>query len=123
LIGAVRTDPTTIKDVALYYGDEASDMLWQVTTVLRGFLAITLLYGFEERIFGFAEQRGSNDICQINDIMYPYVFPPPFDQCSKIAEYLNYAKDDCKLITAKVPKVSNKPSAMRQGNLRADGVV
>lgn len=119
----MRTEPTTVKEVALYYGNEVSDMLWQVTTVLRGWLAITLLYGFEERIFGFAEQRGSRDVCQINDIMYPYVFPPPFDQCSMIAEYLTYAKDDCNLITVQVPTASGKPSAMRQGNLRADGVL
>jgi hypothetical protein len=123
LIGSVRQEPTTIKDAAFYYGDEASDMLWQVTSVLRGWLAVTLLYGFEERMFGFAEQRGGKDTCHIDDTMYPYIFPPPFDQSSMICEYLNYAKDDCKLITVQVPKASKKPSAMRQGNLRADGVI
>lgn len=124
LVGAVRQEPTSLKDVAMYYEAEVSDMLWEVTTKLRGMLAVTLLYGFEERLFGFAEMRCAEEPCKISEEMFPYQFCPPFDQCKMIAEYLNYAKDERGLIpTVNIPRCSTKPSLMRQGNLRADGVI
>lgn len=124
IIGAVRDQPTTIKDVAKYYENEASDMLWQVTGALRGMLAVTLLYGFEERLFEFAERKYGEKQCSISDEMYPYMFCPPFDQAKLIAEYLNYGKDEKGLIpNTIVPRCSTLPSNMRQGNLRADGAV
>lgn len=124
LIGAVRTEPTTLKDVAMYYEAEVSDMLWEVTTKLRGMLAVTLLYGFEERLFGFAERRFGEQQCQINDDMFQYTFCAPFDQGKMMVEYLSYAKDERGLIpNSYVPPCNSKPSMMRQGNLRADGVI
>ena len=87
-------------------------------------LAVTLSYGFEERLFGFAEMRFKDVPCRLSDDMYPFVFCPPFDQSKMIAEYLNYAKDERGLLpNSKLPSSSTKPSLMRQGNLRADGVI
>lgn len=124
LIGVVREQPTSLKDVALYYEAEASDMFWEVTGKLRGMLAVTLLYGFEERLFGFAEFRFAEQQCQISEEMFPYQFCPPFDQSKMIVEYLNFAKDERGLIpNVSIPTCSTKPSLMRQGNLRADGVI
>jgi len=124
LIGSLRAEPTTLKDVAMYYEPEVSDMLWEVTGKLRGMLAVTLLYGFEERLFGFAEARFGQQQCQISEEMFQYTFCPPFDQSKMIVEYLNYAKDERGLIpNVTIPACSTKPSLMRQGNLRADGVV
>lgn len=124
IIGAVRAEPTTLKEVAMYYEPETSDMLWQVTSNLRGMLAVTLPYGFEERLFGLAEATGSEQQCEISEEMFPYTFCPPFDQGQMMNEYLNYAKDERGLIqNVEVRKCSTKPSLMRQGNLRADGVI
>jgi len=124
LIGAVRKEPTTLKDVALYYEEEASDMLWQVTSNLRGWLAVTLSYGFEERLFGFAEQRFAEQQCEIPEEMFPYMFCAPIDKGSMINEYLNYGKDELGLIpNTPLPKCDTRPSLMRQGNLRADGAI
>ena len=123
LVGAVRDEPTTIKEVAMYYEPETSDMLWQVTGNLRGMLAVTLPYGFEERLFGFAETF-SEQQCELSEEMFPYTFCPPLTGGNKIIEYLNYAKDVNGLIqNTALPRFDNRPSKMRQGNLRADGVV
>jgi len=124
LVGAIRVEPTTLKDVAMYYEEETSDMLWQVTGSLRGWLAVTLLYGFEERLFGLAEARFSEQQCEISEEMFPYMFCAPLDKGNMLVEYLNYAKDERKLIqNVQLPKCDNTPSSMRQGNLRADGVI
>jgi hypothetical protein len=124
LVGALREEPTTIKDVALYYEPEVSDMLWEVTGKLRGMLAVTLLYGFEERLFGFAERRFGEQQCEIDEEMFPYTYCAPFDQSTMIVEYLNYAKDQRGLIpNTYLRTCSTQPSLMRQGNLRADGVI
>lgn len=123
LVGAVREEPTTMKDVALYYEQEASDMLWQVTSNLRGWLAVTLSYGFEERLFGFAEAQCGDVLCEISEEMFPFVYGPPLDKCGMIIEYLNYAKDERGLIpNIQLPKCDSiKPSlVMKQGNLRAE---
>ena len=124
LIGAVREEPTTLKDVASYYEQEASDMLWQVTSNLRGWLAVTLAYGFEERLFSFAEMRCGDVPCQISEEMFPYIFCAPLDKGNMLIEYLNYAQQERGLIpNIPLPKCDTRPSLMRQGNLRADGAV
>jgi len=46
------------------------------------------------------------------------------DKGNMMIEYLNYGKDVKGLIpNVELPKCDNRPSAMIQGNLRADGVV
>ena len=124
LVGAVREEPTTLKDVAMYYEKETSEMLWEATGKLRGMLAVTLPYGFEERLFEFAEHRCGDKQCDIYDPLFPYQFCPPFDQSKMIVEYLNYAKDmRGKLPSTAIPACSTIPSVMREGNLRADGSI
>ena len=99
-------------------------MLWEVTSNLRGWLAVTLSYGFEERLFGFAEQRFSEQQCEISEEMFPYMFCAPLDKGRMMNEYLNYAKDDLGLIpNTQLSRCDTKPSLMRQGNLRADGAI
>ena len=123
-MGAVRTEPTTICDVALYYGDEFSDMVWQISGILRGMKAITMTYGFEERLFGVAENTGSETQCELVDDMFPFMFEA-FEMASTVNEYLGYAQDERGLlqgVTLARKPVDSKP-IMRQGNLRADGVV
>ena len=64
-------------------------MLWEITGALRGMLAVTLLYGFKERIFTFAEQRFHADVpCRISEANYGWVFVPPLDGCKMVGEYL-----------------------------------
>ena len=128
LVGIVRDDPTTIKDAAKYYESEISDMLWEVTSKLRGMLAVTLSYGFEERLFGFATQLvdAHDRQCAVEEEMYEFMFCPPLNQCPMIVEYLNYAKDEKGLLGGgdlPKPKGNAPPSLMRQGNLRADGII
>jgi len=129
LVGAVRSEPTSLKDVALYYESEASDMLWSVSGMLRGSRAITLTYGFEERLFGVGETCDPEQQCTLVDDadMFPFLYEP-FIDIPKFQEYMCYAQDECGLL----PSVSflrrnvgkmEKPPIMRQGNLRADGVV
>mmetsp|Transcript_5026 Transcript_5026/g.7559 ORF Transcript_5026/g.7559 Transcript_5026/m.7559 type:complete len:170 (+) Transcript_5026:406-915(+) len=76
LVGAVRDDenPTTHKDVALYYEEEAVDMLWQINNNLRGRLAVTLIYGFEDRVFEYAERNGGDWECKVSGDNYSYQF-------------------------------------------------
>jgi len=97
LVGCVRKEKTDIQEVVLYYEEEASEMMVQVTKALRGMLAVTLLYGYEERLMGYAEQRGELE-CQLNSKMYPYTFCYPIGPTSMVAEYLNYAKDKMGLL-------------------------
>ena len=116
-----------MKDVALYYDEEVSDMLWGVSGMLRGSRAITLTYGFEERLFGVAEANGADQQCTLVDSMYPFLYQP-FEMVPKIFNYLCYGQDECGLI----PTVSllrrnvgtlEKPQIIRPGKLRADGVI
>ena len=127
LVGSVREEPTTLADVANYYEEEVSDILWQITGTLRGWKAITLLFGFEERIFGFAERQSSQQ-CTILDEWYPYIWGNKvFTNSPKYLEYLHYAKTEMGLLqTVDLPPMkeeSELKNNMRQGNLRADGVV
>lgn len=108
----------------MYYEPEVSDMLWQVTSNLRGMLAVTLSYGFEERLFGFAEARCRDVPCEISEEMFPYVYCAPINMGKLMIEYLNYAKDVKGLLqNTPLPTCSTRPSLMRQGNLRADGAI
>jgi hypothetical protein len=113
-----------LSDVARYYGDEVSDIVWQISGILRGMKAITLTYGFEERIFGVAENTGSEKQCELVDEMFPYMYEA-FEMASMVNEYLGYAQDERGLlqsVTLARKPVDTKP-IIREGNLRADGVV
>lgn len=126
LVGSVREEPTTMADVANYYEAEVSDMLWEISGTLRGWKAITLLFGFEERIFGFAERQNSEQ-CTIIDDWYPYIWGNKvFTESQKFLEYLHYAKSEMGLLqSVELPPMKDELDVgiMRQGNLRADGVV
>lgn len=126
VVGAVRDEPTDHADVAMFFELEASDMMWEIANNLRGGLAVTLMYGFEDRLFSMAEMRGKDEPCEITDKMFDYmqnVFP---GRNRMLLEYLNFAKDQRGLLQGvAVPPVpsqlSELPSKIRQGNLRADG--
>ena len=127
LVGAVRSEPTTVADVANYYEPEVSDMMWGISGFLRGSRAITLTYGFEERMFGVAEVVGSGQQCVLIEDMYPFLYEP-FEGVPTFNEYLVYAQEECGLLpNANIPRqsasVMDKPPIIRQGNLRADGVI
>ncbi|VEU34987.1 unnamed protein product [Pseudo-nitzschia multistriata] len=127
LVGCVRAEPTTLADVAKYYEEEVSDIMWQISGNLRGWKAITLMYGFEERMFGFAERQSSQQ-CALVDEWFPYIWGSKvFTKSPKFLEYLHYAKSDMgHFQTVELPPMEEESelgSRMRQGNLRADGVV
>lgn len=127
LLGAVRSEPTTVAEVAKYYGDEVSDLLWEMSQLLRGWKAITLMYGFEERLFGFAETRGEGEPCTLPTDMYPYIWGNfVYLQSKSFVEYLQYAQFEKGLLPGVVlpeRKDEEYKTKMRQGNLRADGVI
>jgi len=140
LIGACVGEGTTIADVGKFYGDDASDMIWQLSSMLRGSNAIALPYGFEERMFEFAEASGKDTICTIepdswgfvNDIFLQtslkglnmgFGDPAPLH-----TEYVDLAVSNRGLLQGKdvvIPKdmKTQRKSIMREGNLRADGVI
>lgn len=126
VVGAVREEPTDHCDVAMFFELEASDMMWEIANHLRGGLAVTLIYGFEDRLFSMAEMRGKDEMCEVTDEMFEYshnIFP---GKNRMLLEYLNYAKDERGLLQASnVPPIPSQlgelPSKIRQGNLRADG--
>lgn len=128
LVGSVREEPTTLADVANYYEKEVSDIMWEITGTLRGWKAITLMFGFEERIFGFAERQSSQQ-CTLVDEWYPYIWGNQvFTQSNAYLEYLHYAKVEMGLLqSVELPNMKGESelasSIMRKGNLRADGVV
>ena len=128
VVGVVRDEPTDHADVAYYYEQEASDMMWELANNLRGGLAVTLIYGFEDRLFGIAEQKGKDVKCELTDEMFNYqvnCFP---GKNTMLLEYLNYAKEEKGLLQkSEVPSVptglSELPSLVKRGNLRADGKI
>ncbi|KAL7535640.1 hypothetical protein ACHAWF_005220 [Thalassiosira exigua] len=128
VVGAVREDKTDHADVAYYFETEASDMMWELTNGLRGGLAVTLIYGFEDRLFSIAEMRGKGEPCELLDDMFDYqqnIFP---GKCRMLWEYCNYAKDQRGLLQgSEVPPIptqlSELPSIVKEGNLRADGTI
>jgi len=128
VLGVVREQqPTTLADVANYYEQEASDMVWEMSQLLRGWKALTLMYGFEERIFGTAEMRGTETPCQLSDDMYEFLWGNQvFLQSKMFCDYLSYAKTEKgQLPQTDLPQRADEEfaSKMRQGNLRADGVL
>jgi len=124
LVGAIREDATSVKDVGMYYGEEVSDMMWTISGLLRGGRAITLTYGFEERMFGVADTM--DEQCTLIDDMYPYLYEA-FENVPAFQEYMCYAQDmRGLLLTANVPRrgySDEKKPIIRSGNLRADGVI
>ena len=128
LVGGVRDEPTDHADVAMYYDIEASDMMWELVNNLRGGLAVTLIYGFEDRLFSFAEMRGRGEPCELGADMFHYqqgVFP---GKCKMLLEYLNYAQGQKGLLPGvEIPcvptELSELPSVVKQGNLRANGTI
>lgn len=128
LVGAVREERTTQSDVANYYEEEVSDMVWEISQSLRGWKAMTLMFGFEERLFGVAENTGSEKPCYLDDSMFPYIWGNRvFTDTPMFLDYLWYAKEQRGLLqTVELPpkKEGNAGSSiMRQGNLRADGKI
>jgi hypothetical protein len=134
IIGAIRDEPTTINAVGQYYTDELADIVWEFSQSLRGYKAITLTYGFEERLIEIATQRGTEQLCQIDPViangMYPFTFGNSvFLQSKTYLSYLYYGQVEKGLLQgiqlppAIVDDENTPPSAMRQGILRADGVV
>jgi hypothetical protein len=127
LIGAIRDEPTTLSDVANYYAEEVSDIVWEMSRLLRGWRAITLTYGFEERLLGIGESSGAGQPCTLVDEMYPFIWGNSvFLESKAFVEYLQYAQQEKLLIQGiDLPQKSDDSytSHMIQGNLRADGVV
>eukprot|EP00592_Proboscia_alata_P002630 CAMPEP_0194365714 /NCGR_PEP_ID=MMETSP0174-20130528/13758_1 /TAXON_ID=216777 /ORGANISM="Proboscia alata, Strain PI-D3" /LENGTH=406 /DNA_ID=CAMNT_0039140541 /DNA_START=90 /DNA_END=1310 /DNA_ORIENTATION=- len=136
LVGGVREMDTTISDVSRYYEQEASDLLWSISKFLRGYLAVTMTYGFEERIFEFADMRGNGEDffypnCEISDDMYRLYFDK-FTDSQQFCEYLSLATERKMFGTDVVPdhvlkygngELGTRTSAMIDGNLRSDGKV
>lgn len=126
LLGVVRAEPTTVAAVATYYYQEVSDIVWEISGQLRGWKALTLTFGFEERLFGVAEATGVDQPCTVNHEMYPFIWGNSvFLQSNMYLEYLQYAQTEMGLLQGiPLPQIDqDKPNIMRQGNLRADGVV
>jgi hypothetical protein len=127
LIGAVRNEPTTMSNVATYYSSEVSEIVWEMSQLLRGWRAITLTYGFEERLLGFGESTGSEQGCLLAEELFPFIWGSQvFLESKKFVEYLNFAQNEMNLIPGiALPQRNDEDytSSMRQGNLRADGVV
>jgi len=126
LLGVVRDDPVSYGTVAKYYYDEASEIFWEISAELRGWKAITLTFGFEERMYGFAEAIGENQPCTLDNYMFPYIWGNgAFLQSSTYLQYLHYAQSEKGLLQGiELPPIQEKLSTiMRKGNLRADGVI
>jgi len=129
LVGAVRSEPTSIANVAQYYQSEASDMIWEISQQLRGWKAMTLTFGFEERMFGVAENTGSEQQCVLIDEAYNWIWGNKvFTEAPAFLEYLWYAKEELGMLQSvelppKQQEGEVKSSIMRSGNLRADGVI
>lgn len=127
LIGAIRDEPTSLSDVAHYYADEVSDIVWEMSQLLRGWRAVTLTYSFEERLLGMGESSGAGMHCTLIEEMYPFIWGNPvFLEGKAFVEYLQYAKEEKGMLQdIDLPQRcdADYTSHMRQGNLRADGVV
>lgn len=126
LLGVVREEPTSVANVANYYYEEAGDMIWEMSGQLRGWKALTLTFGFEERMYGVAEVNGVDKACVLTDEMFPFILGmDAFLQSKMYVEYLHYAQGQkgCLPNTVLPPMLEEASSIMRSGNLRADGVV
>ena len=144
LLGSVRQDnDTNLKQVAQYYEAEVSELIWEMSQLLRGWKAITLMYGFEERLFGIAEFTTQNKLDNRNciDMMspigddesgecksYEYIWGNyVLNQSPLYVEYLHYAQQEKGLFKGiTLPRQTSSDetkSIMRKGILRADGVL
>ena len=127
LLGVVRSQDTSLSQVAEYYETDASDMLWEMSQLLKGWKALTLLYGFEDRMFTIAEKRGQEVPTQLVSEMYPYIWGNKvFLESKMFCDYLNYAQEEKGLLQGiELPPKNDEEfgSKMRQGNLRADGAL
>jgi len=130
LLGSVRDQPTTVADVANYYGEEVSDMCWELSQKLRGWRAVTLLYGFEERLFRTAEMQGTETSTQPlpDPFMYPFLWGMNvYTESQMVVDYLWYAQTEMGYLQGvELPRQKadgEYTSHMRKGNLRADGVI
>ena len=140
LMGAVIGDGTTIAEVAEFYGDDASEMAWQMSSMLRGSNAIALSYGFEERMFEYAVASCKDTVCTIEPDTWDFVNGVFLETSLKglsmgfgdpaplHTEYVDLAVNKRGLLQGKeviIPgadKIQRK-SIMREGNLRADGAI
>jgi len=129
LVGSVRKESTTLANVAQYYEEEVSDMVWEISQQLRGWKAMSLTFGFEERIFGIAENTGKDQQCVVLDEAYQWIWGNKvLTDAPTFLEYLWYAKEEMGLLkTVQLPPKQREgqgvSTKMRSGNLRADGVV
>jgi hypothetical protein len=126
LLGVVRAEPTSVANVATYYSGEVGDVVWEISAQMRGWKALTLTYGFEERIYGVAEATGGDQQCIVFNEMYPYIWGAAvFLQSKLYLQYLHYAQSEMGFFQGiQLPPIDeNKPNIIRSGNLRADGVV
>ena len=103
-------------------------MVWEMSQLLRGWKALTLTYGFEERLYGVAESPDVRDEpCTLVPEMYPFIWGNQvYLQSKMFVDYLNYAQQEMGLLPGiELPQKSDEDyaSKMRQGNLRADGAV
>lgn len=104
LVGSLHNDgKTTLGEVAQYYAEEVEDMISEFNRALRGSMALTLLYGTEERLFALARSRNVEflpskvtDFKWRNGLFYGITqtaksvgFPDP---CPMHTEYLEFAK-------------------------------
>ena len=104
-------------------------MLWEMSSVLKGWKALTLLFGFEERMFAVAESSGEGVPCTLEDDMYPFIWGNPVYLQSKVfIEYMQLAKEEMGLLqTIDLPCTGDddtfQSNIIRKGVLRADGVI
>jgi len=140
LIGACAGEKITLAEVAEFYDEDASEMVWQMSSMLRGSQAIALSYGFEERMFEYAASSGKDIYASIEPDTWDFsngVFLQTSikglemgfgDPAPLHTEYVDYAINHKKLIpggSIEIPAVaeSQRNSIMRKGNLRADGKI
>lgn len=127
LLGVVRSQPTTVEQVADYYSKDVSEMVWEMSQLLRGWKTITLTYGFEERMFGIAESAGQEQATTLINEMHPFIWGNRVMLQSKMfCEYLHYAQAEMGFLQGiELPQMRDEDfqSKMRRGNLRADGVI
>jgi hypothetical protein len=79
-------------------------------------------------LLGFAEQNGEGEPCTLTNEMYPFIWGNPvYLQSKMFVDYLHFAQEDRGMLQGiELPQDRGDEqfkSKMRQGNLRADGVV
>ena len=106
LVGALHPKEngkaSTHADVALYFADEADEMIAELGYTLRGYMAVTLLSGSTDRLCAYAEAHGRDIPCAVTPESYALYnklfwenallskqrgFP---DTCAMHTEYMEY---------------------------------